>query len=92
MAAQTRVVGPDRKRKTKLGGSAFVHQVERLAGVVFVFLQDPGNNLSATIGKRNAVQLVLDNGGVLGSRSNGRSKPKRRDSAKFHAHYQVMVL
>jgi len=63
-----------------------LRQVQRLAGVVFVFFQNPGDGLAAAIGEGNAIKLILDNrggfGGSLncgnsGSTCNGRSRGLR---------------
>ena len=63
LVAQICVVGPQRERIPGLGRGLRVDQVQRLAGIVFVFLQNPGGDLAAAIGKRNPVQLVLDHSG-----------------------------
>ena len=63
LVTQICVVGPERERIPGLGRSLGVDQVQRLTGIVFVLLQNPGDDLAAAIRKRNPVQLVLDDGG-----------------------------
>ena len=61
LAAQSFVVGVEAQRKSE-AGRCWIDQIERMALVVLVLLQDPRLGLGAAIGEDDAIEVVLDNG------------------------------
>ena len=67
---QTRIIGIDRQRIAEIFRSRRMHQIEWLAIVGGVLLQNPRSYFAAPIAERNPIQLVLDRRGALvGSRN-----------------------
>ena len=66
LLAQSLVVGPKGERIAELRRGFGVDEFERPTGVVAEFLQDPGLYLRTAIGECDLVQIVLDNGLLLG--------------------------
>ncbi len=67
------VVSPKRERVAVFFRGRFVDQIERLFLIVGKFLQYPGLYLSSTVGKCDAVEIVLDNRFRFGSCLFGRA-------------------
>ena len=65
-----RVVGIQRQRVAEELRSARMHQIQRMAGVIRVALQNPRGHIPALVGKRDAIELIFDN--------------RRRDAGRLH--------
>src|SRR5580700_1485776 len=73
------VVSPQGERVAILFRSGVVDQIQRLFFVVRKFLQDPGLDLRATVGERDAVQIVLNHSFRFRSCLLGRAGIERRN-------------
>ena len=58
------VVGVEGERVAVELGGALMDEVQRMAGVVLVLLEDPGGDLAALVGEGDLVERVLDGGGA----------------------------